>query len=73
MCDCQERVAAEMRKLYPGAKVSGPYELLSGRSYSDYKIEIPAAKRKKHISVPVLHSFCPHCGQKYESEEEKPC
>jgi len=70
MCDCEVRVKAELQKLYTGATdILGQYELLSGRSYMEYEITMP--ERKKPRTKMVLHSYCPHCGQKYDTDGGK--
>lgn len=59
-----------MKQLYPSAiEISGQYEMLSGRSYSEYTITLPDKKRQ--TVVPLLHSHCPHCGLPYETGKKE--
>jgi len=60
----------KFKEFYPDAEnVSAiNYEILSGRSYSEYEIKFP--NKKKPSSRLLLHSYCPHCGKPYEAKEE---
>lgn len=65
MCNCRDKVKQELIRLYPQAEsVAMPYEILSDRSFSECEIYLPG--KKKPIAISLLHSFCPHCGEKYE-------
>lgn len=67
-CNCQKATEEKFKELYPDAqRISGQYEMLSGRAYSVIEITIP--NKKKPIERLLLHSYCPTCGKKYESEE----
>jgi hypothetical protein len=68
MCDCQRFIAGQLQSKGYENPQNMNLELLSGRTFSQW--EIVAAGRKRQ--VPVLHSFCPHCGKPYikpEAEE----
>jgi hypothetical protein len=70
MCNCRETIKEKLQELYPTAtSISGQYEFLSGRSYSDYEIKFP--DKKKASVIPVLHAYCPCCGEKYIGSERK--
>lgn len=70
MCNCKEMMTDKFREFYPDAEnvTAINYEILSGRSYSEYEIKLP--NKKKPINRLLLHSYCPHCGQPYEPKEE---
>ena len=70
MCNCNKEMCDKIKaKLYPEAEhVSDQSrELLSGRTYSEFEITLP--ERKKPEIINVLHSYCPHCGERYEAKE----
>lgn len=68
MCNCRQQMIDKFKELIPGAEsITGQYEMLSGRSYSDYDIKMPG--KKKPEKKMLLHSYCPHCGKPYEAKE----
>ncbi len=67
-CDCRSKIIEQLKKLHPDAiSIDGQYEILSGRAYVNYSIRLEEKKRAKE--VPVLCSYCPHCGEKFSKED----
>ena len=66
-CNCQTEIKAKLKeKLYPTAtSIEGQYEVLSGRAYMNYTVYEEG--KKKPVEVPVLLSYCPHCGEPYDT------
>ena len=71
MCDCWRDIKEGLKeKHFPDAESISNMNLeyLSGRTFSTYEVKLPGKKKPK--TVPVLHSYCPHCGKKYDVEKE---
>ena len=72
MCNCNQEMRDKIKaKLYPDAELVSDQsrELLSGKTFSKFEITIKG--RKKPETINILHSYCPHCGERYEAEEGK--
>jgi hypothetical protein len=68
MCDCKSKANEKLRALLGVDNGSINFEFLSGRTYSEFKYN---EKGKTRVKVaPVMHSFCPFCGQPYVKENE---
>ena len=70
MCSCVEENKKKLEKLVgaeEGSVSCNSLEILSGRTFSEYAYRKPGEKKIRN--VPVLHSFCPTCGQPYVSAE----
>lgn len=67
-CGCIERIQNGMReRYYPDAEhVFVAREMLSGKTYSTLTVRLSG--KKKEIEVPIFHSFCPWCGERYSEE-----
>jgi len=68
-CNCQSEMKKKFKeKLYPNAtSIDGQYEILSGRAYMNYTVHEEG--KKKPVEVPVLLSYCPHCGEPYDTSK----
>ena len=65
MCNCVKEVEEKLsNKLGKQGKIVN-IELMSNRTYSTFKYQ--DGKRNKEMLI--LHSYCPHCGKKYEEEQ----
>lgn len=69
MCDCKAIMMEKFKEFYPDAEnvTAINYEIMSGRSYSEYEIKL--SNKKKPIERLLLHSYCPHCGKPYEATD----
>jgi hypothetical protein len=70
-CGCIERIKAGMKETH-NLDVSVPFELFSGKTFTNvtYEIDNPRCKSgKQEKGIAILHSFCPFCGAEYEVEE----
>ena len=66
MCDCQKTILARLQGFYPNARITNiNQEYLSGKTFELFEVETPQGKRTKRDKVNLLHSYCPHCGEKY--------
>jgi hypothetical protein len=71
MCNCKKEICDRIRNnIHPDADFVSytDSEILSGKTFSHIEVTLPG--KKKPITVNVLHSFCPHCGEPYEAGEE---
>lgn len=65
MCDCQTKIASKLAEMGLEAPSNLNIEILSGRTYSTWS----GRRNGKKDSMPVLHSFCPHCGKPYKEDD----
>ena len=69
MCNCDTKIREKIKdKIHPNATFVSNLnlELLSGRTFSNYEAQVP--DKKKPIPIKMLHSFCPYCGEKYDTD-----
>lgn len=69
MCNCYNEMREKIKeRIFPDATFifNMDMDLLSGRTLSHYEVTIPGKRKKEEIVVG--HSYCPHCGKRYEEE-----
>lgn len=72
MCSCLRETEDELEKIgYTGAQLSSAFVQIGGaikvRTYTNANYEVETKTGKKKIKkIPVTHTYCPFCGEKYE-------
>ena len=70
MCECKKIVTEKMKELLKVEDGLLECELLSGKTYSNFRYGKRNNQGNLTKTKPILHSYCPFCGEKYEEEEE---
>ncbi len=72
MCDCISQVQAKLEETGKNTKLDIPITFsLTGKLGAD-RVTVATCKRdnkKREKPLPVFASYCPFCGERYESEE----
>ncbi len=72
MCKCADQISQGMKETHNLDGHIIDYELLSGKSFSTFRYKTVNSKGKESTKDTfILHSFCPFCGEKYESKIEE--
>lgn len=67
MCDCRKELETKLEENFNQNIYLEGYDMISGRSGT--KFEYKEGKRNK--TSYIFHEFCPFCGEKHKTKEDK--